>query len=370
MESKENAAHSAPPLRRPRGKRKALTELPTNERHDTDGGSGPRRPSKPRTRSAARAEAEAEEARKRREAEDAARGDDVARLLDPKRQDAGGAQAAVAPYVGDIDRYLRSLEVEPLRRPSPDYFQKIQKHISPKMRAVLVDWLVEVADEFKLKAETLCLAVSYVDRFLTVNVVTRDKLQLLGVTALLIAAKYEEIESSKMKVNKYTDITDHTYTKQQVVKMEADLLKSLNFEIGGPTVTAFLRRFIASCRGGNRTSSEKLVSMCSYLAELSLLDYDCVSYLPSVVAAACLFVARFTIRPKTHPWNLTLQHNTGYKVFDLQKSIFIIHELQLSIRCPDQKAIREKYEDPKFGRVSTMASPQEIPASFFEDCNK
>ncbi|CAN6290273.1 unnamed protein product [Urochloa humidicola] len=364
MESKENAAHSAPPLRRPRGKRKALAELPANEGQDTNGGSGPRS-SKPRTRSAARAE----EARRRREAEDAARGADVAQLLDPKRQDSGGAQAAVAPYVGDIDRYLRSLEVEPLRRPSPDYFQKIQKHISPKMRAVLVDWLVEVADEFKLQAETLCLAVSYVDRFLTVNVVTRDKLQLLGVTALLIAAKYEEIESSKMKVNKYTDITDHTYTKQQVVKMEADLLKSLNFEIGGPTVTAFLRRFIASCRGGNRTSSEKLVSMCSYLAELSLLDYDCISYLPSVVAAACLFVARFTIRPKMHPWNLTLQHNTGYKVFDLQKSIFIIRELQLSIRYPDQKAIREKYEDPKFGRVSTMA-PREIPASFFEDCKK
>jgi len=103
-----------------------------------------------------------------------------------------------------------------LRRPSPDYFQKIQKDISPKMRAVLVDWLVEVADEFKLQAETLYLAVSYVDRFLTVNVVTRDKLQLLGVTALRVAVKYEESESSKMKVNKYTDITDHTYTKQQV----------------------------------------------------------------------------------------------------------------------------------------------------------
>ena len=56
------------------------------------------------------------------------------------------------------------------------------------MRAVLVDWLVEVADEFKLQAETLYLAVSYVDRFLTVNVVTRDKLQLLGVTALRVAA--------------------------------------------------------------------------------------------------------------------------------------------------------------------------------------
>jgi cyclin A len=75
-----------------------------------------------------------------------------------------------------------------LRRPSPYYFQKVQKYISPKMRAVLVDWLVEVAEEFKLHAETLHLAISYVDRFLTTNVVTRDKLQLLGVTAMLVAA--------------------------------------------------------------------------------------------------------------------------------------------------------------------------------------
>ncbi|KAJ1298231.1 hypothetical protein BS78_01G437900 [Paspalum vaginatum] len=339
MERKENAAHSAPTLNGPRGKRKALAELPSTE-PNTNRGSAPR-PSKPRTRLAARAE---EAMKRRREAEDAARGADVGRPPDSGRPGAEAAQAAVAPYLGDIDRYLRSLEVEPLRRPSPEYFQKIQKFVSPKMRAVLVDWLVEVAEEFKLRAETLHLAISYVDRFLTVNVVTRDKLQLLGVTAMLVAAKYEEIESSKMKVNKYTDITDNTYTKQQVVKMEADLLKSLNFEIGGPTVTTFLRRFIALCRGGNRTSSEKLESLCSYLAELSLLDYDCISYLPSAVAAACLFVARFTVRPKTHPW--------------------------LSIRCPDHKAIREKYEDVKFGCVSKMASSQEIPASFLEDCNK
>ena len=118
MESKENAAPSAPPLRQSRGKRKALAELPANEWRDTNRGSAPR-PSKPRTRSAARAEAEAEEARKRLEAEDAARGADVTRLLDPKRQDAGAAQAAVAPYLGDIDRYLRSLEVRVSRLPFP-----------------------------------------------------------------------------------------------------------------------------------------------------------------------------------------------------------------------------------------------------------
>ncbi|AQL08907.1 Putative cyclin-A3-1 [Zea mays] len=232
MKRKENSAHSAPPLNRPRGKRKALAELPKSNGLNMNHDSAPR-PSKPRTRSAARAEAEAEAAMKRRKAGDAARWP-----MDTRQPD---AEAAVAPYVGDIDRYLRSLEVEPLRRPSHSYFQDIQKNICPKMRAILVDWLVEVAEEFKLHAETLHLAVSYVDRFLTMNVVARNKLQLLGVTALLVAAKYEEIESSKMKVKRYTDITDNTYTKQQVVKMETDLLKSLSFQIGGPTVTTFLR---------------------------------------------------------------------------------------------------------------------------------
>ncbi|KAL6867332.1 hypothetical protein ACP4OV_015356 [Aristida adscensionis] len=360
METDENAAARAapppPPLMRPPGKRKALAELPTAG-PNTNGAEAPR-PSKRMTRSAARAEAEAE-ARKRTQADDAAaRAADVARLLDPSQPDAGGAQAAVESYIGDIDQYLRSLEVEPLRRPDVDNFWRIQKDINHKMRAILVDWLVMVAEEFKLQAETLYLAVSYVDRVLTKDVISRNKLQLLGVTALLVAAKYEENESSKMKVNIYCDITDSTYTKQQVVKMEADLLKSLNFELGGPTVRMFLRRFIACC-GGNY-----------YLAESSLLDYECVRYLPSVVAAACLFVARFSINPKTRPWNMTLQRNTGYKVSDLREAIVAIHELQLSIRCPDQKATRDKYKEHTFGCVATMASPQEIPASFLEDRKK
>jgi cyclin-A len=102
MGSKENpAAPPQPPPKRPLGKRKALAELPINAPNAGDGGSEPRA-TKPRTRAAARAEAEA---RKRREAEG------VTRLPNPKRPDAGAAQAAVAPYIEAIDEYLRSLEV-------------------------------------------------------------------------------------------------------------------------------------------------------------------------------------------------------------------------------------------------------------------
>lgn len=366
MENKDNTGGAAPPLKRPGRKRKALAELPTGS--NTNSASAPPRASKPRTRSVAREEAGAEEAKKRREADEEARMADVARLLDSKQPDAGAAQAAVVPYLGDIDRYLRSLEVEPLRRPRDDYIGAVQKDINAKMRGILVDWLVDVAEEFKLLADTHYLAVSYVDRFLTLGVISRDKLQLLGVAALLVAAKYEEINPPK--VNKFSVITDGTYTKQQVVEMEADILEFLNFEMGSPTIRTFLRIFITACRGGNLASTKKLEFMCSYLAELSLLDYDCIRFLPSVVAAACLFVARFTISPKTRPWNLTLQGNTGYKFSDLKSCILTIRDLQLSRKCPDLKATRNKYEDRKFGCVSAMASQEEIPASFLKDVNK
>ncbi|KAM0879578.1 hypothetical protein ACQ4PT_034146 [Festuca glaucescens] len=241
-----------------------------------------------------------------------------------------------------------------------------QGPITPATRAKVVDWLVEVADEFKLLADTLHLAVSYVDRFLSVGVIIPSELQLLGVTALLVAAKYE---NDMHKVEEYSDITDNTYTKQQVVKMEAEILNLLKFEMGSPTARTFLRRYITVCRRGDRAKAKKLEFMCSYLAELSLLDYDCTMFKPSVVAAACLFVARFTISPNTRPWNLTLQQKTGYKVSDLDCCILTIHELQLIGRYPglEEEAIKVKYSHYELESVSAMASPRKIPEYFLKD---
>jgi cyclin-A len=102
MKRKENSAHSSPPLNRPRGKRKALAELPKSNRLNMNHDLAPR-PSKPRTRSGERAKAEAEAAMKRRKAGDAARWQ-----MDTRQPD---AEAAVALYVRDIHRCLWSLEV-------------------------------------------------------------------------------------------------------------------------------------------------------------------------------------------------------------------------------------------------------------------
>ncbi|XLU23481.1 hypothetical protein S245_059547, partial [Arachis hypogaea] len=84
-----------------------------------------------------------------------------------------------------------------------------------------------------------------------------------------------------------------------------------------------------------------------YLAELSLLDYNCVKFLPSLVAASVVFLARFMPSPKTHPWNAALYQLTRYKPAELQECAQSIHDLYLSRRGGSLQAVREKYKQHK-----------------------
>ncbi|KAF8776732.1 hypothetical protein HU200_003467 [Digitaria exilis] len=280
------------------------------------------------------------------------------------RAAATGDPQLCGSYASDIYTYLRALEVEPVRRPRSDYIQAVQSDVTANMRTILVDWLVEVAEEYKLVADTLYLAISYIDRFLSYNVLGRDKLQLLGVAAMLIAAcacrKYEEI--SPPHAEDFCYITDNTYTKQELLKMEGDILKLLKFELGNPTIKTFLRRFARSAHEEKKSSILLMEFLGSYLAELSLLDYGCLRFLPSVVAASVMFVARLTIDPNANPWKVT-----GYKVSELKDCIVAIHGLQLNRKCSSVLAVRDKYKQHKFKFVSTLLPPVVIPSSYFED---
>ncbi|XP_042424097.1 cyclin-A3-1-like isoform X2 [Zingiber officinale] len=205
-------------------------------------------------------------------------------------------------YASDICQYLRSMEAEPNRRPLPNYMESVQRDITAGMREVMVNWLVEVALDSKLVSETLYLTVSYIDRFLSLNAITRQRLQLLGASCLLIASKYEEI--TPLPVNNFCDFTDNAYTIKEVVEMEREILKSLRFELGNPTAITFLRQFMQAFQQDGKVhhSNLQIEFMASYLAELSLMDYDCVQFLPSLVAASAIFLARFTLDPNSHPW--------------------------------------------------------------------
>lgn len=104
------------------------------------------------------------------------------------------------------------------RRPCINYMEVVQQDVNTSMRAILVDWLVEVSQEYKLVSETLFLAVNYIDRFLSQGAVPRRKLQLVGITCMLIAAKYEEIYAPQ--IDEFCYITDNTYTRDEMLAME------------------------------------------------------------------------------------------------------------------------------------------------------
>ncbi|XP_073103936.1 cyclin-A3-1-like [Elaeis guineensis] len=347
--ARQSLPRGQPPAKR--RKRKVLGELKNNSNAASGLETPP--PSKPRTRSRAKKEGEARKVP----------------LLDVSAAEEVHSEAEdpqmCAFYAPDIYQYLRSMEVESKRRPLVNFIETVQKDVTANMRGILVDWLVEVAEEYKLFSDTLYLTVSYIDRFLSYNALSRQKLQLLGVSCMLIASKYEEI--SPPHVEDFCYITDNTYTKQEVVKMESDILKFLNFEMGNPTIKTFLSIFTKAGQGDGNYPNLQLEFLSNYLAELSLVDYSCVRFLPSVIAASAVFLARFTINPKVHPWSLPLQQQTGYKPSELKDCVCAIHDLQLNRKWSSLTAIREKYKQHRFKCASMLLSPSEIPASYLED---
>ncbi|EPS61050.1 a-type cyclin, partial [Genlisea aurea] len=284
---------------------------------------------------------------------------------DPKRSSSIDEPQICEEYASDIYEYLHKMEMEASRRPLPDYLKKIQTDVTANMRGILIDWLVEVSEEYKLQSDTLYLTVSYIDLYLSKNTVNRQKLQLLGVSSMLIASKYEEI--TPPHVEDFCYITDNTYTKKDVVQMESDMLVSLGFQMGNPTVKTFLRRLNLVSLKDEESCNSQLELLGSYLSELSLLDYQCVKFLPSMVAASVVFLSRFTIHPEQHPWNEILQQQSGYKASELRECVSIIHDLQLSRRAGGLVAIRDKYKHHKMEFVSTLVSLPVIPVAFFDD---
>ncbi|XP_021717819.1 cyclin-A1-4 [Chenopodium quinoa] len=261
----------------------------------------------------------------------------------------------------DIYKHLRASET--LKRPATDFIEKIQKDINASMRAILIDWLVEVAEEYRLVPDTLYLTVNYIDRYLSGNTINRQRLQLLGVACMMIASKYEEICAPQ--VEEFCYITDNTYLKEEVLEMEATVLNFLKFEMTAPTTKCFLRRFIRSAQVMSEAPSMQLECLSNYVAELSLLDYNMLQYAPSLTAASSVFLAKYILSPSKRPWNSTLLHYTLYKPSDLLECVKALHQLCLSSHSSSLSAIREKYSQHKYKFVAKKNCPPSIPSEYF-----
>ncbi|PKA47285.1 Cyclin-A1-1 [Apostasia shenzhenica] len=267
----------------------------------------------------------------------------------------------------DIYQHLRFAETK--KRPSMDFMERVQEDINANMRAILIDWLVEVAEEYRLVPDTLYLTVNYIDRYLSDNKINRQRLQLLGVACMLIAAKYEEICAPQ--VEEFCYITDNTYFKDEVLQMEANVLKFLKFEMTSPTAKCFLRRFVRVAQCSDEVpSSLQLEFLANYLAELSLLEYSMLCHSPSRIAAASVFLAKFILQPSKRPWNATLVHYTQYKPSELGSCVKDLHRLCCNNSSNSLPAIREKYSQHKYKFVAKKYCSAVIPPEFFQDSCK
>ncbi|XP_009072424.1 PREDICTED: G2/mitotic-specific cyclin-B2 [Acanthisitta chloris] len=248
-------------------------------------------------------------------------------------------------YVKDIYLYLRELELQQSVR--PHYLDG--KTINGRMRAILVDWLVQVHSRFHLLQETLYMCIAVMDRFLQSHPVPRKRLQLVGVTALLIASKYEEILCPD--VADFVYITDNAYTSSEIREMEMTILRELNFNLGRPLPIHFLRR--ASKAG---EADAKQHTLAKYLMELTLVDYDMVHHCPSEIAAAALCLAQKILGHSQ--WGLKQQYYTGYAEDNL---VMVMKHMAKNVVKVNEKlikytAIKNKYASSKL--LSISAIPQ------------
>ncbi|XP_057493294.1 cyclin-A2-2-like isoform X2 [Actinidia eriantha] len=146
--------------------------------------------------------------------------------------------------------------------------------------------------------------------------------------------------------------------------MESQVLNFLGFQLSVPTTKKFLRRFIQVAQVSCRVPCVEMEFLTNYLAELTLVGYSFLKFLPSLIAASAVFLARWTLNQLDHPWNTTLEYYTSYVISDLKDTVLALQELQLNTQGCSLNAVHEKYRLPKFKCVATLSSPKPVESVF------
>ncbi|XP_043594054.1 G2/mitotic-specific cyclin-B3 [Bombus pyrosoma] len=266
---------------------------------------------------------------------------DVENWLDPFQ---------VSHYAMDIFNYLK--EREHLFSIG-DYMEK-QVCLSRWMRALLVDWMVEVQESFELNHETLYLAVKLVDLYLTKVIVGKETLQLLGAASLFIASKYDE--RIPPMVEDFLYICDGAYTQRELIRMEMSILKVVDFDLGIPLSYRFLRRYARCAKVSMPT-----LTLARYILEYSLMDYSTIMFSDSKMAASALLLA---LQMKDlGGWTPTLKYYSGYSVDDIRDIVDIMNQgLHRKLKedglhrkhKETLTTIRNKYSHKIFFEVATL----------------
>ncbi|EJS41271.1 clb2p [Saccharomyces arboricola H-6] len=247
----------------------------------------------------------------------------------------------VSEYVNDIFEYLHQLEVITLPK-KEDLYQHRNIH---QNRDILVNWLVKIHNKFGLLPETLYLAINIMDRFLCKELVQLDKLQLVGTSCLFIASKYEEVYSPSIK--HFASETDGACTEEEIKEGEKFILKTLKFNLNYPNPMNFLRRI-------SKADDYDIQSrtLAKFLLEISLVDFRFIGILPSLCAAAAMFMSRKMLGKGKWDGNL-IHYSGGYTKEELAPVCHMIMDYLVSSIVHDE--FHRKYQSRRFMKASIIS---------------
>lgn len=274
-------------------------------------------------------------------------------------------------------------------------FLHYQPELTPKMRAILVDWIIELSEHFNFGPATLHLAITLVDKMLACGplsmmmddpydddeeddsdnddgesktncfLISRERFQLLGAACTWLACKFEELNPPNVSEIAY--VSDNIYTTEQIKRMERRICSALNFSLCHQTPHPYVFEFLRAsnecpnpyCRAGSTPVVQNLVL---YLLELGRLPYSPVTKKPSLLAAAAMYLARCTLGIRDADngsvWTRTLEYYTGYSQADLKDTVLAIHGYHLAAEGSSLKSVFSKYKSKKYHRVALKTVPR------------
>ena len=250
-------------------------------------------------------------------------------------------------YLEDIYLNLLLEERQTEIKPKMGYMST-QNEINEQMRAILIDWIIEVHFQFNLRQETLYMTISIIDTYLSFHFISRKELQLLGIACLLISCKSQEIYYPPQ--SKFIEVTDGAYNKEEMLKMEKDILKKLNFNIVYPTPNDFY-----NILSKLYTFDKKQYYLGKYFIECVLIDYQMIKYSSSVIAAACIYLVMkyFGINGYQKLYsNFIINENNPESI--IKDSAKDIYDLVGNLSKSKLKTVKNKYGLTQFENVSEI----------------
>nr|WGT79739.1 cyclinB [Flammulina velutipes] len=267
---------------------------------------------------------------------------EVAAIREVFEDDPDYDPAMVSEYADDIFEYMQDLEEDVM--PNPDYMDA-QNEISWEMRQTLVDWLLQAHLRYHMIPETVWIAVNIVDRFLSKRVVSLAKLQLVGIAALFIAAKYEEIMAPS--VDEFVALAEDGYSREEVLKGERIILQSLGFHISHYCSPYSWMRKISRADDYDLQTR----TLCKFLTEVTLLDYRFLRAKPSLIAAVGMYSSRMMLGGD---WDEAFVFHSGYTAEQLAPGHALLVE-KLTEKGFSRQYLVKKYANKKFLKASTFA---------------